>query len=401
VVRSALENASTSTSVLVALAVSRFFGYLAVALLLASIFLASTALRDTGSLRKIAIIGSIGTVMSNIFLYLLQGLNVTAGSFGDVFNTRNLSGVFEARVGQSIALRIFLSLVMLCVVVALGRQPMMTWLPSRFVAVFVFFGLPLTYSYAGHASAGSPAAISIVASALHVASVATWFGGLVILVLVAEVRTAEVVTWFSKHAVVMIAVAVATGVIQAYLFLGGFGNLGALAYGKTLVIKVIIVGAMLLVAALVRKRFHESGVASLRALLIAEAVVGVLILGVTAGLVGASPRGAVSNASFSTTLVQGEVIASITVSPVRVGESEMHVILSPPNGALSAAVGAKARLSLASSNVTPIQVPLSTVGPNHYVGLMQLPFEGKWQLDIIVNITSNSEVLYRTTFQVR
>ena len=136
-------------------------------------------------------------------------------------------------------------------------------------------------------------------------------------------------------------------------------------------------------------------------LLIAEALVGVVVLGLSSGITGASPREEVSNAPFSTSLVQGDIIASITLAPARTGQAEMHVILSPPNGSLSPVVGAKARFSLLSRDLPAIQVALSSVGPNHYVGLLQIPYTGEWQLDVVVNATANAELLYRTKVTIR
>jgi len=142
-------------------------------------------------------------------------------------------------------------------------------------------------------------------------------------------------------------------------------------------------------------------VSRLRAVLCAEVVVGLVVLSITAGMVAASPRPTLSNAPFSTALVQGDVIANITISPPRVGESEIHVIVSPPNGSLDPVLAIKARFSLASSSVPPIQAELNAVGPNHFVGKIQFVYPGQWKVDVIVSPDANSEVLYSTQLSIK
>jgi len=188
--------------------------------------------------------------------------------------------------------------------------------------------LPFTYAFAGHAVVDSPAALTVALLALHVGAIGVWCGGLLLLFFIADIRTTSIVEWFSRRAAVFIAFVVATGIVQALLLMDGIGNLTKTSYGKALIAKVCVVGVMLICAAIVRRRFHESGVTRLRAVLCAEIAVGLVVLSITAGMVAASPRPTVSNAPFSTALVQGDVIANITISPPRVGESEMHVIVS-------------------------------------------------------------------------
>jgi copper transport protein len=269
------------------------------------------------------------------------------------------------------------------------------------VAVFAFVTLPFTYAFAGHAAVDSPAALTVALLALHVSAIGVWCGGLILLIFVKDIRTTSIVEWFSQRAAILIAVVVASGVVQALLLMDGIGNLTKTSYGKALIAKVCVVGVMLICAAIVRRRFYESGVSRLRAVLCAEVVVGLVVLSITSGMVAASPRPTVSNAPFSTALVQGDVIANITISPPRVGESEMHVIVSPPNGSLDPVLAIKARFSLASSNVPPIQAELNAVGPNHFVGYIQFVYPGEWKVDVIVSPDANSEVLYSTQLSIK
>ena len=391
VIETALQDSETSNAVKVAMALMRFISYIAISIVLAGIFflLGSDAPRK-GLNRAVVLAGSV-LGLSGALLYLLHGMNASGGTWGQIANVSVVKDVFATQVGESLFARIVVSFLLVSVVARWGK----------FVAVFAFATLPFTYAFAGHAAVDSPAALTIALLALHVAAVGVWCGGLVLLIFVKDIRTTSIVEWFSQRAAILIAVVVATGVVQALLLMDGIGNLTKTSYGKALLAKVCVVGIMLICAAIVRRRFYESGVSRLRAVLCAEVVVGLVVLSITSGMVAASPRPTVSNAPFSTALVQGDVIANITISPPRVGESEMHVIVSPPNGSLDPVLAMKARFSLVSGSVPPIQAELNAVGPNHFVGYIQFVYPGEWKVDVIVSPDANSEVLYSTQVKIK
>ena len=391
VIETALQDSETSNAVKVAMALMRFISYIAISIVLAGIFflLGSDAPRK-GLNRAVVLAGSV-LGLSTALLYLLHGMNASGGTWGQIANVSVVKDVFATQVGESLFARIVVSFLLVSVVARWGK----------FVAVFAFVTLPFTYAFAGHAAVDSPAALTIALLALHVAAVGVWCGGLILLMFVKDIRTTPIVEWFSQRAAILIAVVVATGVVQALLLMDGIGNLTKTSYGKALIAKVCVVGIMLICAAIVRRRFYESGVSRLRAVLCAEVVVGLVVLSITSGMVAASPRPTVSNAPFSTALVQGDVIANITISPPRVGESEMHVIVSPPNGSLDPVLAIKARFSLVSGSVPPIQAELNAVGPNHFVGYIQFVYPGEWKVDVIVSPDANSEVLYSTQVKIK
>lgn len=391
VIETAFKDSETSSALKVAMALMRLISYIAVAVVLAGIFflLGSDAPRKTLN-RAVVLAGSV-LGLSTALLYLLHGMNASGGTWGQIANVSVVKDVFTTQVGESLFARIAVSFLLVCAIARWGN----------FVAVFSFVILPFTYAFAGHAAVDSPAALTVALLALHVSAIGVWCGGLLLLLFIANIRTTSIVEWFSQRAAILIAVAVATGVVQALLLMDGIGNLTKTSYGKALIAKVCVVGVMLICASIVRRRFYESGVSRLRAVLCAEVVVGLVVLSITAGMVAASPRPTLSNAPFSTALVQGDVIANITISPPRVGESEIHVIVSPPNGSLDPVLAIKARFSLASSSVPPIQAELNAVGPNHFVGKIQFVYPGQWKVDVIVSPDANSEVLYSTQLSIK
>ena len=401
VIETALQDSETSNVVKVAMALMRFISYIAISIVLAGIFfqLGSDAPRK-GLNRAVVLAGSV-LGLSGALLYLLHGMNASGGTWGQIANVSVVKDVFATQVGESLFARIVVSFLLVSVVARWGNSEKEHHQVGKFVAVFAFATLPFTYAFAGHAAVDSPAALTIALLALHVAAVGVWCGGLILLIFVKDIRTTPIVEWFSQRAAILIAVVVATGVVQALLLMDGIGNLTKTSYGKALIAKVCVVGIMLICAAIVRRRFYESGVSRLRAVLCAEVVVGLVVLSITSGMVAASPRPTVSNAPFSTALVQGDVIANITISPPRVGESEMQYIVSPPNGSLDPVLAMKARFSLVSGSVPPIQAELNAVGPNHFVGYIQFVYPGEWKVDVIVSPDANSEVLYSTQVKIK
>lgn len=391
VIETALQDSETSNAVKVAVALMRLISYIAVSVVLAGIFFLLGSNTPRKGLNKAVVLAGSVLGLSTALLYLLHGMIASGGSWAQIANVSVVKDVFATQVGESLFVRIVVSFLLVCVVARWGN----------FVAVFAFVILPFTYAFAGHAAVDSPAALTIALLALHVAAVGVWCGGLILLIFVKDIRTTSIVEWFSQRAAVLIAFAVATGVVQALLLMNGISNISKTSYGKALIAKVCVVGVMLICAAIVRRRFYESGVTRLRAVLCAEVVVGLVVLSITSGMVAASPRPTVSNAPFSTALVQGDVIANVTISPPRVGESEMHVIVSPPNGSLDPVLAIKARFSLASSKVPPIQAELNAVGPNHFVGYIQFVYPGEWKVDVIVSPDANSEVLYSTQLSIK
>jgi len=401
VIETAFKDSETSSALKVAMALMRLLSYIAVSVVLAGIFflLGSDAPRKTLN-RSVVLAGSV-LGLSTALLYLLHGMNASGGTWGQIANVSVVKDVFTTQLGESLFARIVVSFLLVSVVARWGNSEKEHHQISKFVAVFAFVTLPFTYAFAGHAAVDSPAALTVALLALHVSAIGVWCGGLILLIFVKDIRTTSIVEWFSQRAAILIAVVVATGAVQALLLMDGIGNLTKTSYGKALIAKVCVVGVMLICAAIVRRRFYESGVSRLRAVLCAEVVVGLVVLSITSGMVAASPRPTVSNAPFSTALVQGDVIANITISPPRVGESEMHVIVSPPNGSLDPVLAMKARFSLASRNVPPIQAELNAVGPNHFVGYIQFVYPGEWKVDVIVSPDANSEVLYSTQLSIK
>jgi copper transport protein len=110
---------------------------------------------------------------------------------------------------------------------------------------------------AGHAGQKSPRGLALPLDALHLAAVAIWVGGLIGIVVFwlsvgREGRVAAltvVVPRFSTVAFVCVLALVATGIGQSLLELPTLGSLWQTSYGKALVVKIVLLTAALVLAA--------------------------------------------------------------------------------------------------------------------------------------------------------
>jgi len=159
----------------------------------------------------------------------------------------------------------------------------------------------------GHANAGAGTlrAATVAADTLHVWAAGAWIGGLACLLYVDRRRRRVVgaagplpalVHAFSPLAVASVAVLVVTGVFASWVQVPDVPSLTGSAYGRTLLFKLLAVGAVLGLGARNWKRLtprlgESDGPSSLRRWAAVELVIAQVVLAVTAVLVRTSPTG--------------------------------------------------------------------------------------------------------------
>ncbi|GAB2874191.1 copper resistance protein CopC [Streptomyces deserti] len=120
-------------------------------------------------------------------------------------------------------------------------------------------GLALTWAAAEHASAGIQVPLAMASSVLHLLAMAVWLGGLVALLILLR-RSASApslppatVTRFSRVAFTSVTVLVVTGVYQSWRGLGSWTAFTDTSYGRTLLLKLAAVVALLMAAGYSRR----------------------------------------------------------------------------------------------------------------------------------------------------
>jgi copper transport protein len=142
---------------------------------------------------------------------------------------------------------------------------------------------------AGHAArAASDQSLSVAADLVHVTSAAFWVGGL--LQLAAILRAGEdpgAARRFSRLALPAVALLALSGFVRALVELTGISQLWSTGYGRAIVIKSALLGCLIVLAWLSRRRIG-SGLRLLRSTS-AELAVLAVVIGVVAVLTGLRP----------------------------------------------------------------------------------------------------------------
>ena len=231
-----------------------------------------------------------------------------------------LDHTVRTRFGGVWALRILLLLILAVLLVWSKREaertPRSAWLAVAGSAA----GLAVTPALSGHAAAGPAAAVGAVVGVVHFSAAAAWFGGLVLLgtcVLPwAEGELLGAVARFSSVAFTAMVVIVVTGMVQGWRQVGSLQALGHTAYGRLLVVKVAAFLLLIAIAgrsrALVRRKLTARALVDapdhpgpgaalpdpsddarslwlLRRLVLAEVIIAIVVLAVTALLGIATP----------------------------------------------------------------------------------------------------------------
>lgn len=169
------------------------------------------------------------------------------------------------------------------------------------------------------------------------------------------------------------------------------------SYGKLLIWKLVAVAATLGIAAVARASTHgrlalapasvgAAGAGSfdrprLRRAITIETALAVAIVIVTSLLMAANPSQATASAPFSATLTSNGYLASIEVSPGRVGANEVHIFLSSPNSSLAQADNVTVTIQDPSRDVDPIKIDVVKAGADHVISnAATFPYAATWRM---------------------
>jgi copper transport protein len=146
---------------------------------------------------------------------------------------------------------------------------------------------------------------------------------------------------------------------------------------------------------------------ALRRSVLVELAVGLVVLALSAVLVGTPPaRAEVAQPVDVTLPVQtaagqdGSV--QVSVDPAAAGANTLHLYLLDERGQLTQPVDIRVTLTEEAQEIGPIDVALEPAGPGHYVGDgMAIPGAGTWTLAVTVRLDEFTAGTATTTFPVR
>ena len=177
-------------------------------------------------------------------------------------------------------------------------------------------------------------------------------------------------------------------------------HLTTLECGDRIGRKVMLVIAMVGVGAVSRWLLQHDGAGSIRRTVVVEAIIGVVVVALAAGIVGQPPRVGTPSKLYTETLTANGVIADVSITPGQVGSNEIHIVITPPGGSINPVAGVTARVSLPAQNLPFSPVTVTNEGPNHFSGQVTFPRSGDWTLEVVVQVTDSDSALLKATVTI-
>ncbi|MEU3089303.1 copper resistance CopC/CopD family protein [Streptomyces massasporeus] len=436
----------------------RYLAYAGLALLIGIAVFALVCWPGSASVRgvrRLFMTGWWALALSTVALLLVRGSYESGGGPAGVFDPRLLRDTVGSRPGIALLARLALLLV---AALLLKRGWYEGRADRRTVAAALALGLGLagTWAASEHASTGIQVPVAMASSVLHLLAMSVWLGGLTALLVALSRAPADAslppsaVARFSRLALASVAVLAATGVYQSWRGLGSWEAL-ATPYGKTLALKSVTVVLMLVAASYSRNRTERllrgpaeepvlvtvgggqgpapdrttsppSGPDSadpgpeeqrrgLRRSVLAEVVIGVVVLAVTTVLTGSQPGRADAEA-VTASKVPGRPDVNVTTVPFdtggtgRTGSGKVQIILEPgrvgrnvvevtfyaADGSLLAVPGLRLTFTHADKDIGPLDAELADQSGYWGSDTLNLPAAGTWTMRATVRTSDIDQV---------
>ncbi|WP_432194005.1 copper resistance CopC/CopD family protein [Streptomyces sp. bgisy027] len=404
--------------------------------------------------------------LSTVVLLIVRGPYASGAGVAGVFDPQLLLSTTKSRPGIALLARLAL---LLLLALLLRRAPFERGADRRtaVAGVLLAVGLVGTWAPAEHASAGIQVPVAVVSSMLHLLAMAVWLGGLTAL-LIALYRAPAgdrlppaAVARFSRLALASVTVLAATGVYQSWRGLGSWEAFTT-PYGRTLALKTGAVVLMLMAASYSRHWTqqlrhvprperepvtvgggqspppgptdgptrgpadqpgtgsdpHEPGSEEcrrgLRRSVLAEAVIGVVVLMLTTVLTGSQPgRAAAASAAalgrpsltltvipFDTGAPGGRGKVQITLEPGRVGRNVVEATTYGPDGSLIAVPELRLTLTQSEQDVGPLDAELADQRGYWGSDTLNLPFAGTWTMRATVRVSDTDQVTVEKSVKI-
>ena len=379
----------------------RLLGFLGLILLIGCVSLLwRSPLLGNARIHKTLRYSSVFIAVSSLGLLLMQGPYTAGKSWGSLFDSVLIGDVMQTRLGLALFIRAICAFAWGLIAFTASATVSRRW---RIGVIATAVTTIATYAASGHQSAGTLPGIFVPLDMIHLAAISTWVGALLALAVVSKENNVEdEAKRFSQMATWSMPVVVVTGVVQGLHLLGGISTINETNFGKLLLLKTVLVGGVVVFGSKARGKLQLGGFSSIAKIIRRESTLVVLVLAVTSLMVAQSPNATASKSvSYSATKVQNGIVAELSVVPAVVGTAEVHVILTPPGGSLTPAKSVTVQLDLPSRNIPAIPVSMTEIGPNHWIGIVQFPFSGAWNMNTRVSPAPNQTLLFATVVTVQ
>ena len=277
-------------------------------------------------------------------------------------------------------------------------------------------------SLVGHTRAFAPAPVLVAWDVMHVTAGAVWLGGLVGLALTLralagrEVLAAQTLARFSTIAAFALVVVAAAGSFLAWRILGSWAGFVETTYGWLLLVKIGIALAVAAIGGWNRWRTlpavqaaagfgdRERAAAAVTRTVRVEAVLLVVLLGVTGFLVNQSPRPVPVTPASGTTGVgaaaAGDLKVLAALDPRRTGSNTLLVQVQDSAGEPYDAP-TNPVVSLRTEGLDIGDVTLRPVGAGTYRGEVVVPRPGEWEVQVSIRLSRFENPVTTVTLTVQ
>lgn len=362
-------------------------------------------------IRRLVIGGGVLLAVATIAGVVVQGADAAGVSLGHGFDGSALRLGMAGHFGRAAAARLVL-LIVIAELAILGRAG--GRVPALRITV-VAAALAATWPYAGHSGTGDLAPLAFVADWVHVAAMATWLGGLAMLLAgplrgggaaSSATEPAAVTGAFSEWALNAVTLLVATGLFAAWRNVRELGALTATHYGHLLLWKTGFVVAVLFLARLSRRHVAGrdgadlGGQLWLRRAVGAETFGAVVILAITGFLTGTPTASQTYAPAFTRTATDSGITVVVHVDRTGVGTTRL-VVSTTRGGEVQRITQIEGSLSELDPPVGPLPVSFKGAGPGREVAALTFPDAGDWSLELRVQTSAITAIAVATTIHVR
>lgn len=329
-----------------------------------------------------------------------------------------------------------------------GRAPTVSrsgWLNA--VAAALGVGLLVTWAYSGHAGTTVPA-VSVPSDVVHLAAMAVWIGGLVVLATAllpaagsADLRTA--LPRWSALAMVCVVALIVSGTVQALPELRGWSDLVQTTYGQLLLAKIGLLAVVLLIAGYSRqwvRRWYvaraagpadagavrlpeltvdpaRTDVRRLRRGVVAESLLAATAVAVAAMLIEAAPGRSLAAAeapgaahpitrhgAYLAAVRRGDVVIHIKVDPGVVGVQYIYLDATRPDGRRIPVRQWTLTVSNDQLGLDQVNVPVlidTGIGHHYIYGSFTMTTAGTWKVQVTARTSDVDETVVSRTVRIR
>lgn len=384
------------TAVTAAIPVVKFLGYAGLVLLVGPVLVLALLwprrLSRNGPARLVWT--GVGLIMLSTLAGVWLQVPYTAGGGVLDVDAAGLGTVLSSPFGTAQLVRIGILLA-----ASLLLRPVLAGTEGRadrpLLGVLAVAGLA-TWPLAGHPAASPVPAVSVVVDTVHLASMAVWLGGLLmlggfLLRWANERELGAILPIWSRWATLAVTALLLAGTVQALIEVGTPTALISTTYGRLISAKIALFALVIAVAAysrqLVVRRSAAGQPGRMRRAVWIELGITAVVLAVSSTLVQVTPaRTAADNEQlqgagyFSTTLTSNLYSLQVEIDPAKRGNNSVHLDAYAPDNKPMPVVEWKATAALPASGVEPIDVPLLPLTDNHATGEISLPTAGDWEL---------------------